>query len=60
MIKKIFAAMLALLFVVSFARTRTVSADFDNWVEEPGAVEANFVKFVAWLPPEWDTEKVIP
>jgi hypothetical protein len=57
MIKKIFAVMLVLLFVVSFARTRTVSADFDNWVEEPGAVEANFPKFVDWLPPDWEYRK---
>ena len=57
MIKKFFAVMLVLLSVVSFDQARTVSADFGNWVEEPGAVEANFLKFVDWLPPDWDYRK---
>jgi len=57
MIKKYFALMLALLSVVIFARTRTVSADFDNWIKEDVSVESNFLMPKAWLPPEWDYRK---
>ena len=55
--KKFFAVMLALLSFVFFAQTRTVSSDFGNWVEEHVAVEANFPRFVDWLPPDWDYRK---
>ena len=55
--KKFFAVMLALLSFVFLAQARTVSSDFGNWVEEPVAVEANFPRFVDWLPPDWDYRK---
>ncbi len=57
MIKKFIALMLALLPVVFFSHTRTVSSDFSNRAGEHGAVEANFLMFVEWLPPSWDYRK---